>query len=368
MNIFRRISYGAAVGMMFSPLSSNCHAQSQVAEQSIPEVPEASAAPAQGPAEQEPDEARDFCRCIGDTDSPSVSKINRALRGPLHSQGLDFVESPLEEVANFLQDDYGIPIQLDLSALEEIGLSRDEKVTVNLHNISLKSALRLMLKQLGLTSMIRNEVLMITTPEEAETHLETCVYDVNGLVDDTSRKNIEALVDTIISCVATETWADNGGGEAEIRVLQPGLLVISQTQTVQNAVRDLLTEIREMRRAQSAGDEATAQANATRDKHVVTRTYYLQIERGDKLDVLERQLRELVVQSIPDERWNGQLDDGQGVVLTVLPDRIVVRHNESVHEKVEDVLVESGVATLTDPKLRGVGFGGGGLAPSRDDR
>ena len=53
-------------------------------------------------------------------------------------------------------------------ALEEIGVGTDEPVTVNLHNISLRSALRLMLKNLQLTYIIQDEVLMITTPEEAE--------------------------------------------------------------------------------------------------------------------------------------------------------------------------------------------------------
>ena len=39
--------------------------------------------------------------------------IEKALRSPLHSTGLDFVETPLNDVVNQLQEDYGIPIQLD---------------------------------------------------------------------------------------------------------------------------------------------------------------------------------------------------------------------------------------------------------------
>ena len=81
-----------------------------------------------------------------------------------------------------LQDDYGIPIKLDTTALEEIGINTDEPVTVNLHNISLRSALRLMLKDLQLTYIIQDEVLMITTPEEAEANLVVKVYPVADLV------------------------------------------------------------------------------------------------------------------------------------------------------------------------------------------
>ena len=41
-----------------------------------------------------------------------------------------------------------------------------------------------------------------------------------------------------------ETWAENGGGEADIRPLPTGLLVISQTQEVHEQVADLLAAIR----------------------------------------------------------------------------------------------------------------------------
>jgi hypothetical protein len=335
--------------------------------QSPDEKPAAGAAEAQrdesllvaSQTESASNEAGDFCRCIGDTASPSVTKIKQALAGPLNSSGLNFVDVPLKEVANFLQDEYGIPAQLDTAALDESGLGADEPVTIKLHNVSLQSALRLMLTQLGLTSMIRNEVLMITSPEEAEAHLETCVYDVRQLVDDTSDRSFDALIDTIVSCVATQTWAENGGGEAEIRMLKPGLLVISQTQPVQNAVQGLLTEIREMRRDQPDIAENATGMGAARVEPLVTRAYFLQIRQpADKREHLQNALRELIVQSLPERRWKGKLDDGQGVFLAVLPDRIVVRHQQSVQDEVEALLTDSGVATTTDPTKAG---GGGGF-------
>ena len=52
------------------------------------------------------------------------------LAEPLKSGGLDFTEEPLENVFNFLQDEYGIPIQIDEPALEDAGMTRDEPVTV----------------------------------------------------------------------------------------------------------------------------------------------------------------------------------------------------------------------------------------------
>jgi von Willebrand factor type A domain len=109
-------------------------------------------------------------------------RINDALNSPLKASGLDFTEEPLENVVNFLQTEYQIPIQLDTPALEDAGLTADEPVTIQLQNVSLRSALRLMLKAKQLTYVIRDEVLIITTPEEAESELVAKVYPVADLV------------------------------------------------------------------------------------------------------------------------------------------------------------------------------------------
>jgi hypothetical protein len=109
-------------------------------------------------------------------------RIEKALRSPLHQNGLDFVETPLKDVVDGLATDYGIPVQLDTPALEEVGINPDQPVTVNLHNVSLRSALRLMLKNLQLTYIIQDEVMMITTPDAAQKNLVVKVYPVADLV------------------------------------------------------------------------------------------------------------------------------------------------------------------------------------------
>jgi hypothetical protein len=74
----------------------------------------------------------------------------------------------------------------------------------------------------------------------------TCVYDVRDLIgNDKKDKDIKELVDVIVSSVASETWAVNGKGIAEIKTLRPGLLVISQTRAVHEEIGGLLALIRE---------------------------------------------------------------------------------------------------------------------------
>src|SRR6476620_1421843 len=183
---------------------------------------------------------------INRDNSASTKRIEQALAGPLHSSGLDYTDQPLHDVVTQLSDEYGIPIQLNKTALEEAGIGTDTKVSVTLHNISLHSALKLMLRTLQLTWVIQDEVLMITTKEDAEKDLDTCVYNVQGLVDDADPKSVKALVDGICACVYSDTWAVNGGGQAEIRPLPSGLLLVSQTQVAQEQVSALLNKIRKM--------------------------------------------------------------------------------------------------------------------------
>jgi len=325
-------------------------------------VAEHSLLAAEGPVAEVPRPApQNFCKCVGEADSAAVERIERALRAPLHSQGLDFTEIPLQEVVTTIQDEYGIPIKIDQIHLEEIGLNSDENVNVNLHNISLRSALNLMLRDLQLTYHIQDEVLMITTPQVAEEHLKTCVYDVSSLTGERDSQ-LDAIIDSIVSCIARDSWAKNGSGEAEIRAVKPGMLVISQTTAVHEQIRNLLEALRQIR-AKSAGQQpadAVFGAAALPDE-VVTRSYSLQLNPTNDTESLRSQVRDLITQALPQETWTGQLPDGQGVALTVFNDRVVVRQTAEVQQKVEKLLADSGVAKrLTGSSDLG---GGGFFAP-----
>lgn len=306
-----------------------------------------------------PPASQTFCQCVGEAESAAVEKIERALRAPLHSTGIDFAEVPLKEVINSLQDEYGIPIKLDTKALKDIGLNTDEVVNVSLHNISLRSALRLMLKDFQLTYIIQDEVLMVTTPEKAEANLTTCVYDVSSLAGERDAQ-IDSIIDSIVSCVSTDTWSENGGGQAEIRPIKPGMLVISQTAAVHEEIRNLLETLRKMR-AKTATNPAEAAGAAfgavVPVEEVITRSYSLQLNPTNDTESMRSQVRDLIMQSLPGETWSGQLADGEGVALTVFNDRIVVRQTAAVQEKVQKLLVDSGVAQPMSGAGAPVGFG-----------
>ena len=111
--------------------------------------------------------------------SPAEVKIRKALDEPTN---LEFVETPLTDVIDYLKDLHGIEIQIDNKALEDAATGTDTPVTRNLRGISLRSALRLMLGPLDLAYVIKDEVLLITTKEKADAELVTKVYPVADLV------------------------------------------------------------------------------------------------------------------------------------------------------------------------------------------
>src|SRR5690606_26519825 len=164
-------------------------------------------------------------------------RIEAALDSPLRAP-MDFVSQPLSDVVHVISDDYQIPIVIDTAALDAVASSPDVEVSFSIANVTFRSALELMLKSVGegdLTYIIDNEVLMITTLEEAEKRLEIRVYVVNDLVREgsslvwTDDADFNPLIDVIIATVESDSWLENGTGEGEVQPLSPGMLVVAQT-------------------------------------------------------------------------------------------------------------------------------------------
>ncbi|HVX14359.1 MAG TPA: hypothetical protein VHC22_24445 [Pirellulales bacterium] len=111
--------------------------------------------------------------------SESETKILAALD---EKTEVDFTEQPLTEVVDYLKERHGIEIQLDARALADLGVGSEVPVTRSIKGITLRSALKLLLGEMDLTYVIRNEVLLITSRSESENLLTTRVYPVADLV------------------------------------------------------------------------------------------------------------------------------------------------------------------------------------------
>jgi len=111
--------------------------------------------------------------------SPAEDRILAALN---ETTELEFVDNPLVDALSFIGDLHNITILPKEAALAEDGIALDEPINLVLSGISLRSALRIMLQPLGLTYVIEDEVMKITTEIDAEEVMTTRVYPVGDLV------------------------------------------------------------------------------------------------------------------------------------------------------------------------------------------
>ncbi len=80
---------------------------------------------------------------------------------------VSFNSQPLSGVMKFFSSKYEIPIVIDVKALDTLNKTPDEPTTLHLPVVSLRSALNLILEPLGVTYVIENEVLLITSKASA---------------------------------------------------------------------------------------------------------------------------------------------------------------------------------------------------------
>ncbi|MEK6237203.1 MAG: tetratricopeptide repeat protein, partial [Planctomycetales bacterium] len=174
---------------------------------------------------------------------------------------LEFEETPLTDVAEYLASELGIPIKLNQRALDDAGIAPDSLVSLELSGIPFESALRLMLDPLNCTTLIRDDVLLITTQTEAEEDLSIRIYKVGELVKFVEQGETyydwDSLVGAITSSVEPNCWDEVGGPGSVQPYANSDALVISTTDAVHRQVETLL---RKLRKAQGiVSDPATSQ-------------------------------------------------------------------------------------------------------------
>jgi type II secretory pathway component GspD/PulD (secretin) len=111
--------------------------------------------------------------------SDKEREIERQLSTPVT---LNFTDAPLKSVIDDLRAFKGINIWVNEAALAEEGISLDRPVSVKLDQVSLHSALNLILQNVHLTYCIRDEVLQITTRKDAQGKLAQTTYQVADLI------------------------------------------------------------------------------------------------------------------------------------------------------------------------------------------
>ena len=109
----------------------------------------------------------------------SEKEIERSMLTPIN---ISFENTPLKTVLDDLRDFNGINIVPDKPALDAEGISLESLISMKLERIALKSALNLILHQVKLTYIIKDDVLQITTQQHAQGKQKQVTYPVADLV------------------------------------------------------------------------------------------------------------------------------------------------------------------------------------------
>ena len=149
----------------------------------------------------------------------------------------EFPGNPLSDIMEFISVTNNIPILVDEVALSDNGIATDVEVELVVSEITLDSALNLLLNPLDLDYVISDDVLQITTKDVAKTVMETRVYDVRSM----NIENPEALADVIVYGTAGP-WASRDSEGGEISFLN-GSVVIRQTRRTHEEVEKLLKNL-----------------------------------------------------------------------------------------------------------------------------
>lgn len=184
---------------------------------------------------------------------------------------LDFRETPLQDVIDFIREMTQINFVIDQKVYEEIEPDK-LTVTIKVDDLELRAALKLMLQMRGLTAVFRDGVLLIVTKKSQEENVFMRIYDVRDLLQpvrdfpgpeialksgdedestvgasvfDVGESNpgitTDFIVDTIKRSTGGSTWDSD---KCSIQVSN-GLLIVVQSKEVHAEVERLINLLRQ---------------------------------------------------------------------------------------------------------------------------
>lgn len=173
-------------------------------------------------------------------------KILAALREEV---SVEFRDTPLIDVVQFLSEMTKVPMIVDQLALDDEGIPSDEPITLTLAGVSLRSTMKMIFDDLSITWVLEDEVLKITSKTKAEGKQITRVYPVADLIDATDDESVQELVVVLQAAVPDANWEEvDGTGGTIYPVRFTRSIVIRQTRVVHEGVVKLLDSLREAKK------------------------------------------------------------------------------------------------------------------------
>ncbi len=303
---------------------------------------------------------------------------------------VDFLDTPLVAAVRQLAEDTGVDLRLDMPCLRDNRIREREPVTLKLTDRTLATVLQAIAMNFNLTWILRDGVLWITSPDEAELCQKIAVYDVRDLCRDEDES--KALSDAVTSQAEPESWEDVGGPGTLI-FAKPGTMVVRNEERVLMDVLALLESYRAALRASKPRDRDKEDA-----KEVITFYYRMHANVAASLQMFLPMIVKpdswkihrpsaagtiLNLSSLPDLSRSAPLvgtsdeDSENAQSLVISRAVLIITQTREVHEEIAEVIrrVETGdpmpgAAGGMGAGMGGMGgFGGGFMSvPSDSDR
>lgn len=180
--------------------------------------------------------------------TPKERAILRALSSPV---SVKYKDSPLEDALEYLATVTNQPILLDRAALKESDVAYDSPVSLQAKGLSVRTVLRKILGEFGLTYVVKDEAIQVTTIVKAREMMIVRTYPVGDIVGNLGglsnvnglnlapgvqavqmMQNVKQIIELIQTNVEPDSWKINGG--AGTIAFNPGTmsLVIKQSAEV----------------------------------------------------------------------------------------------------------------------------------------
>lgn len=298
-------SAGVLTGWAIS--QENAKAPEKVAQE---KVSQEKAAPAAGKQPASPGKAAPAAADAASAEQAILQKL-------AEPTDLAFSETPLREALDRISQKHKLQIIPDARQLEEATVELDVPVTCSFKGLKLGQGLNLMLRDLGLAWIIRDEVLEITSREAADNFFTIRTYPVSDLIrlrgkprdDEDEYAGLQTVVTRVI---AADSWAD-AGGPGTLQFAR-GVMVVGQTAEKHAMVGRLLAMLRQAR--QQIGELKGEARLAVIDADEENAKVYAKLRRIVSISWVEKPLHECIAalateQGLPIGLARKKLEDAQ---------------------------------------------------------
>jgi hypothetical protein len=153
--------------------------------------------------------------------------ILTALKAPIT---VNFKNWKFDDVITYLETSLGQTILVDREALKDAEVAYDTPINLNVKNVSARTVLRIVLAQVGLTYIVKDELIQVISKERAKDMMVVRTYYIGDIILNMdpaqamlpllqqqqiqgieALKNVKQIIDMIQSSVDPQSWQLNGG-------------------------------------------------------------------------------------------------------------------------------------------------------------